>query len=50
MIYEKTAVTEDRRALLDVGDRLVDLERLGNRDTARRAEIVILQTAKVRVE
>ena len=30
-------------ASLDVGDRLVDLERLGDRDAALGAELVLLQ-------
>jgi hypothetical protein len=33
-------------ASLDVGDRLVDLERLGDRDATLGAELVVLQTAK----
>jgi hypothetical protein len=35
-------------ALLDVRDRRVDLERLGNCDATLEAEIVPLQTAKRR--
>jgi hypothetical protein len=35
-----------RRASLDGGDGLVDLEHLGDRDTALGAEIVVLQAAK----
>jgi endonuclease/exonuclease/phosphatase family metal-dependent hydrolase len=35
-----------RGASLDVGDRLVDLERFGDRDATLGAEIVVLQAAK----
>jgi hypothetical protein len=35
-----------RGASLDVGDRLVDLERLGDRDATLGAEIVPIQAAK----
>jgi hypothetical protein len=31
---------------LDGGDRLVDLERLGDRDVPLGAELVVIQTAK----
>ena len=33
-------------AVLDGGDRLVDLERLGNRDASLWAEFVVPQTEK----
>jgi hypothetical protein len=42
----RRVVTWGRRDLLDSGDRLVDLERLCDRDAALRAEPVVRQSAK----
>jgi len=50
MICKKTVGVEGRRAVLDVGDRLVDLESLSNSDATRWAEVVMLQTIKVGAE
>ena len=38
------------RALLDCGDRRVDLECLGNRDATLRTKLVASQTAKIGAE
>ena len=50
MICKKMVIVEGLQALLDVGDRRVDLECLGNRDATLRPELVVVQTANVGVE